>query len=57
MANPVPMSIGQVVKALTRVLQEAPQAERNAFKDAWLASVPEFNKRTEEIRFENWKRS
>jgi len=57
MTNPVPMTIGQVFKALTRVLQEAPEAERKAFKDAWLAAVPEFNKSTEEIRFENWKQT
>jgi len=51
------MTIHQLFQRLTAIMEVATPQERERFKRAWLGSVAEFNKRTEEIRFENWNRS
>lgn len=57
MPNPVPMTIHQLFRQLTVVLEKSKPVEREQLKRAWLESLADFDKRTELIRFENWKRS
>jgi hypothetical protein len=54
---PVPMTIGQMFQALTRVLKEAPESDRQKFKEIWLNSVHWFDAETEWKRRERFRNS
>ena len=54
---PVPMTIGGMFKELTRVLQEAPEEDRQEFKKAWLNSVHRFDAETDWMRQERSRNS
>lgn len=51
---PVAMTIGQMFKRLATTMEAATPEERDEFKKAWLDSLDDFNKRSDEIRFKNW---
>jgi hypothetical protein len=51
------MTIHQMSQRLAVVMAAASPEDRLRLNQSWLKSVVEFNQRTEELRFENWKRS
>jgi hypothetical protein len=54
--TPIPMTIGQVFQALTRVLKKTPEENRQGFKKAWLNSVHWFDAETEWMRQERLRK-
>jgi len=51
------MTIHDLFQRLAVVLAAVTPEDREEFKQTWLKSAVEFDRRTEEIRYENWKRS
>lgn len=55
--KPVARTIHQMFQRMTVIMEATTSEQRHEFKKAWFDSLAGFNKRTDEIRYENWKRS
>ena len=53
---PVELTIHEIIRQLTLVMEKASPEERESFRRAWLDSIPRFEVETERMRQERIKR-